>query len=349
MLVYVILMKAKVVEKNIERGTSEQLKIVSSYRICVETFIKGNMIKKLFVLGICFVFVGSLSAQTSKVPDLPILKGYKGLEGSITKYNSFNYLTLRDKPGDNSRKSTGQYWEVNYVYDSAFRQKQKFGEFMEAQIKEKGGTLFFQDTSSIHFALPDDNGNLWGKVMLSSNSSYKIKMIKERAFINTVIFDSEQVLEYDDFVEPVEIPPRIGFMPNSVATRAEQSKFNHYTFTYTTDDQKTFRQSLMGPYWDYKIEVQDEDGEVDKRISYIEILESYYRAVMKAGGNIVKNRAREIIFNLPDDDYTLWVRVMVTMDGVYFIKVIKQLPGDFQEPERLFAQQLKDSLPSQDK
>ncbi len=307
------------------------------------------MIKKLFVLGLCVVFVGSLSAQTSKVPDIPMLKGYKGMEGSITKYNSFNYLTLRDKKGGNTRKSTGQYWEVNYVYDSAFRQKQKFGEFMESQIQEKGGTLFFQDTSAIHFALPDDNGNLWGKVILTSNSSYKLKIIKERAFINTVVFDSEQLLEYDDFVEPVEMPPRIGLMPNSVITRAEQSKFNHFSFTYSTDDQKTFRQSLMGPYWDFKIEVQDENGDVDKRISYIEVLESYYRTAMKAGGNIVKNRAREIIFNLPDDGFTLWIRVMVTMDGVYFIKMIKQMPDDFKEPQRLYAQQAKDSLPGQEK
>jgi hypothetical protein len=105
----------------------------------------------------------------------------------------------------------------------------------------------------------------------------------------------------------------------------------------------------MGPYWEFKIEVQDENGDVDKRISYIEVLESYYRTAMKAGGNIVKNRAREIIFNLPDDGFTLWVRVMVSMDGVYFIKMIKQMPDDFKEPQPLYAQQAKDSLPGQEK
>ncbi len=302
--------------------------------------------KKLFLVTVSILLSGLLAAQTVDIPEVPVLDGYKGNEGKITKYNFFNYLTLKDKPGTNSRKSTGQYWEASYVYDSAFRQKAKFAEFIEKQIKEKGGTTFFQDTTTIHFAVPDGNGgNIWGKAMFSSNSSYRLKIIKEESFNVKVVFDTEQTVDFDDFVDELELPPRINFMPNSVITRAEQSKFNHYTFTYTTDENTAFRQSLMGPYWDIKLEVQDVNGDVDKRVSYIEILETYYRAVLKAKGTIIKNRAREIIFTLPGDDNTLWVRVMVTMDGVYFIKVIKQNPADYKEPERLHAKPASDSIP----
>ena len=108
--------------------------------------------KKLFLVTVSILLAGVLTAQTAQtvhIPDVPVLDGYKGKEGKITKYNHFNYLTLKDKPGTNTRKSTGRYWEVSYVYDSAFRQKLKFADFLEKQIEEKGGTIFFKDTTVI--------------------------------------------------------------------------------------------------------------------------------------------------------------------------------------------------------
>ena len=153
--------------------------------------------KKILILSVSLVLAGTLFAQTNKMPDVPVLEGYKGNVGRITKYNGFNFLSLTDKSGDNKRQSTGEYWEVSYVYDSAFRQKIKFGEFIEKQILDKGGALFFQDTTTIHFALPDSNMNLWGKVLLTSNTIYKLRLIRERAFNNTVILDSEQEVVYE--------------------------------------------------------------------------------------------------------------------------------------------------------
>ncbi len=306
------------------------------------------MMKKFALILLGFVLMVSGMSQTKYFPDIPVIKGYKGKEGKIVKYHYFNFLSLTDKSGDNKRQSTGQYWEVSYVYDSAFRQKQKFAEFIVKQINDKGGSVFFQDTTAIHFAIPDTDGHLWGKVMLTKNTLYKLKLIKERAFQIDVLMDTIQELVYDDFVQPVEIPPRVGFLPNSVVTRAEQSKFNHYSFTYNTD-KLTYRQKLMGPYWDIKLEIQDEAGKVDKRYSYIQIQENYYRAVLKAGGKIIKNRAREIIFNLPGDEFTVWVRLMVNMDGVYFIRVVKQYPEDYQDPEQLYSEQGRDTIPNQDK
>lgn len=305
------------------------------------------MIKKILLIASCFAIIISAVAQDD-IPDVPVIKGYQGKEGKIIKYNFFNFLSITDKSGDNKRQSTGQYWEVSYIYDSAFRQKQKFGEYSLNHVKDNGGTIFFQDTSSLHFAIPTSDGNVWGKFNFTSNTVYKLKLIKEKAFENGVIFDTEQQLFYDDFVEHIEFPPRIALMPNSVITRAEQSKFHHYTFTYNVD-KKTFEQKLMGPYWDIKLEVQNSKGEVDKRVSYIQIQESYYRAVLKSGGNIVKNRAREIVFNLPGDEYTIWARVSVTMDGVYFLRVIKQYPADYSEPVQLYREQSTDSLPASQK
>ena len=303
------------------------------------------MIKKLSLIILCLALAQLVDAQTAGIPELPKIKGYKGKEGRIVKYNFFNFLSITDESGENNRQSTGQYWEVSYSYDSAFRQKQKFAEFARSQIKENKGTTFFQDTSAIHFAIPDSSGYLWGRFHLTSNRNYKLRLIKEEAFRNGVVMDEEQELVYDDFVEPVDVPPRVGFMPNSVVVRAEQSKFHHYTFTYT-EGQDAYEQKLMGPFWDFKFEIQDENGKVDKRYSYIQIQESYYRAAMKAGGNIVKNRPREVIFSLPGEEYTVWVRLMITMDGVYFLKVIKQFPADAVPPTRKFADQKTDSLPS---
>ena len=295
------------------------------------------MMKKCLLLLFCFLPVLPGNSQENAYPEVPVLSGYQGNAGVITKYNFFNFLTLTDQSGENNRQSTGQYWEVSYIYDSAFRQKDKFADFAEKLIVEKGGTLYFRDTSSIHFAVPDSGGNLWGKILLTSNSVYKLRLIKEKPFENTVVMDSPAELTFDDYVIPVELPPRLGFLPNSIVTRADQSKFNHYSFTYTTDN-KTYRQKLMGPYWDLKMEIQDENGEVDKRVSFVQVQESYYRAVMKAGGNIVKNRARELIFNLPGDDFTVWGRLMATMDGVYFIRIIQQFPADYQGPELIYGE-----------
>lgn len=305
--------------------------------------------KRIIFLGFCVGCLVSLSAQTNNIPDIPVMSGYKGNPGVVTKYNSFNFLSLKEESSGKSRQSTGQYWEVNYSYDSAFRQKEKFAEFINRQVKEKGGAIFFEDTVSMHFAVPEDGGNIWGKVLLTSNSMYKLRLIKERAFNNTVIFDTTQNLRFAELVQPVDLPPRIGFLPNSVVTRAEQSKFNHYSFTYSDDKTGTFRQKLMGPYWDLKIEIQDENGEVDKRISFVEIQESYYRAAIKAGGEIVKNRAREIVFKIPGEGSDIWVRLMVTMDGIYFLKVIEQSLADFQEPELVYPKQVMDSTPGGEK
>jgi hypothetical protein len=174
-------------------------------------------------------------------------------------------------------------------------------------------------------------------------------LIKERAFNKKVEFDAGQQPGFDKFVEPVDLPPRLGYLPNSIVTRAEVSKFNHYTFTYTDEEKGTFRQNLMGPYWDLKLEVLDANGEVDKRVSYVEILESYYRAVLKSKGTIIKNRAREIVFSLPLEENTLWVRLMVTMDGIYFLKMIEQSPQDYTEPELVYPKAERDSTQTGDK
>ena len=300
--------------------------------------------KKLLLIPFLLFCFSALIAQESKIPPLPVLKGYQNVEGKITKYNSFNYVTIRDKEDKNSRQSTGEYWEVSYKYDSAFRQKLKFADFMIKQIEEKGGTTFYQDTSAIHFAVPAGENNLWGKVLLTSNSVYKLRVIREQVFVNTVSMDNGQTAEFEDYVEKVELPPRVGFLPNSVITRATYSKFNHYEFTFTTKDENTYTQKLMGPYWDLKLEVQDDNGEIDKRISYVEIQESYYRAALKSGGEIVKNRARETIFSLPGEEFTTWVRVMVTMDGVYYLKVVKVFPEDKNEPQLLYSKEDRERM-----
>ncbi|MEA1875978.1 MAG: hypothetical protein U9N86_03865 [Bacteroidota bacterium] len=281
-------------------------------------------IKTGLIVCLLAVFT-TLNAQDFLSPTPPILKGYKGKEGRIIKNHYFNFIKVKDESGDKDRQSTGHYWEISYVYDSVFRQKGIFEEFMTKQITDAGGILFWKDTSMIHFAIPrETGGNLWGNVILTSDKVYRLKLIEERVFVNKLVFDSIQNPMYDDFVVEVELPPRFNLLPNTLITQTRYSKFNHLNITFVKN-QQSYRQTLMGPYWNLKLKVVKDEGDTDKRVSPVEIMESYYRATLKAGGEIIKSRPRELIFFLPvEDEKKLWVRVMTSLDGVYFIRMVLQ-------------------------
>jgi len=277
-------------------------------------------------IAVClFTVFSTLNAQDYLSPTPPVLKGYKGKEGRVTKNHYFNFIKVKNESGEKDRQSTGHYWEVSYVYDSIFRQKSIFAEFMSKQITDAGGILFWKDTSMIHFAIPrDKGGNLWGNVILTSDKVYRLKLIEERVFVNKLLFDSIQSPDYDDFVIAVELPARFNLLPNTLITSARYSKFNHLNITFVKN-QQSYRQTLMGQYWDLKLKVVNADGVTDNRISPVEIMESYYRAAIKAGGEVIKSRPRELIFYLPvENDKKLWVRVMTSLDGIYFIRMILQ-------------------------
>lgn len=280
---------------------------------------------RIAILVCLLTLFTSLNAQDYLSPSPPVLKGYKGKEGRTIKNHYFNFIKIKDESGENNRQSTGHYWEISYVYDSVFRQKGMFEEFMTKQITDAGGVLFWKDTSMIHFAIPrDTGGNLWGNIILTSDKVYRLKLIEERVFVNKLVFDSIQSPVYDDFVVEVELPPRFNLLPNTLITQTTYSKFNHLKITFVKN-QQSYRQTLMGPYWNLKLKVVNDEGVTDKRISPVEIMESYYRATIKAGGAIIKSRPRELIFSLPvGDDNKLWVRIMTSLDGVYFIRMVLQ-------------------------
>jgi hypothetical protein len=296
-----------------------------------------DMKKTYGILLAVLLTTGSLIAQDYLNPNPPMIKGYKDHPGKVFKNHYFNYITVKDETGENERQSTGHYWEVTYSFDSVFRQKRRIQDFMTQQLNDLGAKLFFQDTSSIHFAIPrETGGNLWGKVLLTSDKVYRLKLIEERVFVNKLEFDVEAECKYDEYVESVELPPRINFIPGSVIARSRYSKFNHFNINYVSKDKISYQQTLMGPYWDLKINVINEQGQVDKRISTVEVLESYYRSTLKAKGTIIKSRSRELIFNLPaDDEKTLWVRVMASLDGTYFLRMVLQDNADATLPKSL--------------
>ena len=191
-------------------------------------------------IAVClFTVFSTLNAQDYLSPTPPVLKGYMGKEGKITKNHYFNFIKVKNESGEKDRQSTGHYWEVSYVYDSVFRQKSIFAEFMSKQITDAGGILFWKDTSMIHFAIPRDNGgNLLGNIILTSDKVYRIKLIEEKVFVNKLMFDSIQSPDYDDFVIAVELPARFNLLPNTVITSARYSKFNHLNITFFYDFDK---------------------------------------------------------------------------------------------------------------
>jgi len=276
----------------------------------------------------------SADAQTTW-PEVPLFKPYQDKPGKVTKYNEFNYLSIRDESGEHSRQSTGNYWEISYVYDSVFRQKLKFKSFIEEQIRQLGGTLFFQDTTQVHFAIQQTGGNIWGRLMLVDDRVYRLRIIRETVFNNRLTIDTEPIATWDAYVEKAPLPPRINYLPSSVIQRITYSKYHHLTITW--DDKDTlFNQKLMGPYWDIKLEVQSPDGARDQTVSTVEVLESYFRIAIKTGGKVLRSRPRELIFILPGTEHTLWVRVLSSMDGVYFVRVVQQRNDETPPVERKY-------------
>lgn len=285
-------------------------------------------------------------SQTETYPPAPAIKSYKGVPGKITKYHRFNFIDIQDEDGKNNRQAMGQYWEISFNYDSSFRQKRKFREFVENQIVESNGSLLFQDTMQVHFVIPADGGNIWGRLLLPSDKLYRLRLIRETPFASMISFDTDPVAVFDKFVEPVAFPPRVNYLPNAVITRAQYSKFNHQEFTWTEKD-TLFRQKVRGPYWDLKIEIRNSKNQVDKQVSTVEILESYYRACLKAGGRVLKSRPRELIFTMPVSKSLLWCRISVSLDGVYFVRVLDEAGQDRTDPVKMLNAPVVqvDSLP----
>lgn len=291
---------------------------------------------RLFFATFVLVVVSSAHgfAQTEAFPDPPRIKSYKGVAGKVAKYNNFNYLDIRDEAGKNNRQAMGRYWEISYTYDSAFRQKRKFKEFILNQIIENNGNVFYEDTTQVHFVIPEDAGNVWGRLALSNDKVYRLRLIRETPFCNKIQFDTRPVAILEKYVDSVALPPRVNYMPKSVITRIQYSKFDHQEFTWTAKD-TVFRQKAMGPYWDMKIDVRNSKNQVDKQVSSVEILESYFRACVKSGGRVLKSRPRELLFILPLTNATLWCRVTVSLDGVYFVRVLTQADQDRTDPEKM--------------
>lgn len=286
----------------------------------------------ILILLTAWMIPVTTKAQESMDTVPPVIRSYQDNEGRLFKNHYFNFILLRDESGENTRQATGRYWEISYVYDSVFRQKETFGRFMRDQVQELGGALFFADTTQIHFAIPRDTlPNLWGKVLLRNDRVYRLQLIEEIPFSNTVDLLNPLAPRFDAYVEKVDMPEHLSFLPHTVVKNSRFSKFNHYRITFTADN-RSYSQMLMGPYWDLRLEVVDENGETDKRVSSVQIMESYYRAALKAGGQVIKSKPRELIFYIPEPEAKLWVRVMTSLDGEYFIRAILQSDADETPP-----------------
>ncbi len=293
---------------------------------------------KIFFLTLSLTILTALQgfSQAESFPEPPIIKGYKGIQGKVAKYNNFNYLDIKNDSTGKNRQAMGQYWEIGYTYDSVFRQKRKFKDFVVSQIIEKKGAIFFEDTLQVHFVIPEPAGNVWGRAVLSNDKSYRLRLIREVPFVNKIQFDTRPVIVFEKFLDSVALPPRINYLPKSVVTRVQYSKYDHQEFTWNEKD-TLFRQKVMGPYWELKIDVRNSNNQVDKQVSSVEVLESYYRACVKSGGKVIKSRPRELLFLLPLTKASLWCRITVSLDGVYFVRAVLQSDQDKVEPIKMVS------------
>ena len=298
----------------------------------------GDVDVRTFILAFSLFLLSAINifSQTETFPVPPDIKSYKGVPGKVSKYNHFNYMDIRDDAGKNNRQAMGNYWEISYTYDSVFRQKRKFKAFVLSQIIENKGSVFFEDTLQVHFVIPSDTGNIWGRLVLTSDKAYRLRLIREVPFVNKIKFDTQPVAAYEKFVDSVAMPPRVNFLPESVITRIQYSKYDHQEFTWNVKD-TMFRQKVMGPFWDMKIDVRNSMNQVDKQVSSVEVLESYYRACTQSGGKVVKSRPRELLFTLPLTKATLWCRITVTLDGVYFVRVLIEADQDKTDPKKMVS------------
>ncbi len=292
----------------------------------------------LYILTFIFFLLPAVRvlAQAETFPEPPKLKSYKGVPGKISKYNNFNYLDVRDEAGKNNRQCLGHYWEIAYNYDSVFRQKNKFRDFMQTHVAENNGSVFYQDTTQVNFVIPSEAGNIWGRMVLSNDKGYRMRLIRETTFVNTLVFDVKPTVVFEKFVDAVALPPRVNYLPKSAITRIQYSKYDHQQFSWNVKD-TLYKEKVMGPFWDIKCEVRNDKNTVDKQVSTVEIMESYFRACTKAGGKVLKSRPRELLFTLPLDKATLWCRLTVSLDGVYFLKIVTEADQDKSQPEKMLV------------
>ncbi|MFO7616642.1 MAG: hypothetical protein R6V75_05280 [Bacteroidales bacterium] len=297
-----------------------------------------NMRHPVLALLLLIILFGStaLRAQDEKWPEPPKFSSYLDKPGKVTKYNHFNYIDIRDPEGINHRQAMGPYWEVSYNYDSTFRQKRKFKEFIVDEVLNRGGAFFYEDTTQLNFVVPEPEGNVWGRLVLTNDRMYRLRLVKEKPFANRLAFDQPVAAVFDRYLDSVALPPRVNYLPGSVITRVTYSKFNHQSYNWNIKD-TLYKQTVMGPTWDMRLEAKTEEGSIDRTLSTVEVMESYYRACLKAGGQVMKSRARELILTLPYQDGHLWCRVSPSMDGIYTVRVTWQAQADFTPPEILIS------------
>ena len=287
----------------------------------------------LLAIIILFGFPG-IQAQEEQWPEPPKFKSYLDKPGNVVKYNHFNYIEIRDPEGINHRQAMGAYWEISYTYDSVFRQKRRFKEFMVDEVLNRGGAFFYEDTTQLNFVIPEQKGNVWGRLVLSNDKTYRLRVVREKPFQNRLVFDQPAVAVFDRYLDSVALPPRINYLPGSIITRITYSKFNHQSYNWNIKD-TLYKQTVMGPTWDMRLEARTTDGSIDRTLSTVEVMESYYRACLEAGGKILKSRARELLMALPYQNGQLWCRISPSLDGVYMVRVTWQSNADFTTPEIL--------------
>jgi hypothetical protein len=213
---------------------------------------------------------------------------------------------------------------------------------MVAEVLQRGGAFFYEDTTQLNFVIPEPEGNVWGRLVLSTDKTYRLRVVREKPFHNRLVFDQPVVAVFDRYLDSVALPPRVNYMPGSIITRITYSKFNHQNYNWNIKD-TLYKQTVMGPTWDMRLEARTEEGSIDRTLSTVEVMESYYRACLQAGGKVLKSRARELIMTLPYQDGLLWCRISPSLDGVYMVRVTWQSRADFTPPEIMISIPVEDA------
>ncbi|MFC2096976.1 hypothetical protein ACFLSI_01450 [Bacteroidota bacterium] len=287
-----------------------------------------KLIKYSTLLIVCLLFANNISAQSHK---LPFFKGFPGsVEGKLRYYN-FHYIDIKDVDGSKLKKAVGEFSRLNYKLDTLREDNYLAKDRFIEQLKDLGAKLYFQDENSVYFSFINNNIYYWGKFYSKEYKNYVVTLIKEISIRRKLHFYSDTPFVYGELTSKTPEPPVIRPMIGAVVERAKYNKFNNMEFTYT-DSEKKYRKTARGKYWEYKLQLVNKDGSVDKTVSKFEINENHFSEVIFQKGKILKEIGNMQIFSISEEGYTIWCRIHASMDGVYTLKIVQEMTEDISPP-----------------
>lgn len=288
--------------------------------------------RKIYLLIV--IFLSSFSLYAQKPDSIPFFQHYPGsVEGNL-KYYYTNFMDVKGTDGKKLRKAVGEYWRKNIKLDTLKVDNYKSKELFLEQLKDLNAKLYFQDDKTVYFSFVKDRIFYWGKFFSKEYRNYSVTLIREKPLKKKVKFYSDEPIVYGEFTAEMPPPPIIRPFEGSVAVQGKFSKYNLLEFTYVKDE-KRYKKTAGGRFWDYKFEVRNKENVKDILVSKFELKENYFNEIIVNNCEVIKDVGFLLTFNIPADGFKVWCRLLASLDGVYHLKIVQEMEEDYTPPVEL--------------